>query len=95
MKRTKRNITPSQSEKQCNICKEYWPVDQEFFYKAGKKADGTTKYSSCCIACYEAYPSVQARRAAAPETNNGVIAQALRKLAIPALLAASFIEMGN
>ena len=35
--------------KQCPICKEWWPADTEFFYKASDRKDGLHSY---CRACF-------------------------------------------
>ena len=38
-------------EKRCGNCNEYFPFDEEFFYKNGFKKH-KQQWSSFCIACY-------------------------------------------
>ena len=44
-------------QKQCTKCDEFWSDDAEFFYLRGGKT------TQPCKACYEAMPSVIAKRA--------------------------------
>jgi len=38
-------------EKHCPLCKEYYPFDEEFFFKNGFK-NGVQKWAARCKACY-------------------------------------------
>lgn len=38
-------------EKRCSACGEYYPLDNEFFYRKGSK-NGKIKYTAQCKACY-------------------------------------------
>lgn len=40
-------VTELGREMKCNRCGEFWPADQEFWYREGKKG-----LSCWCIACY-------------------------------------------
>ncbi|MDV2469814.1 hypothetical protein QR674_12570 [Acinetobacter chinensis] len=39
------------TEKRCTRCHEYWPLDEEFFYKNGFKS-AVQQWSAQCKACY-------------------------------------------
>ena len=36
------------TEKLCTRCGEYWPADEEFFYRAKEKKDGLNPWCKCC-----------------------------------------------
>lgn len=38
-------------EKRCSCCGEYYPLDNEFFYRKGIK-NGQVKYTAQCKACH-------------------------------------------
>lgn len=38
-------------EKRCSACGEYYPLDNEFFYRKGIK-NGQVKYTAQCKACH-------------------------------------------
>ncbi len=44
-------------EKQCSKCKEFWPLDSEFFFSRLRepRKDGSRRkgYDSVCKACYD------------------------------------------
>lgn len=44
-------ITELGKEKRCSGCNEYYPFDEEFFYKNGYK-DYKQQWSALCRACY-------------------------------------------
>lgn len=50
-------VTELGPERQCGKCGEFWPDDREFFYMQ------SGKIRQPCKACYEALPSVIAKRA--------------------------------
>lgn len=41
-------------ERQCTVCKDYFPADKEFFYSHGKLASGKTRLTPECKPCWEA-----------------------------------------
>ncbi len=44
-------------EKQCSVCKDFWPLDPEFFFTKTlppkKNGERNKSYDSVCKACYE------------------------------------------
>jgi len=47
------------NEKQCSKCKDFWPMDSEFFFArlGNPRKDGTRipQFDAVCKACYEVF----------------------------------------
>ncbi|MDO7243103.1 hypothetical protein Q5M44_00965 [Acinetobacter pittii] len=42
------------TEKLCIQCNEYFPLDEEFFWRSGsKRKDGSSIFCATCKACYD------------------------------------------